>query len=158
MKKDTAKKPSAKAAAEDSPAKKTSSKTGAAKTSAKAAGAKIVSAAKGAGKGVAKAVKAVKAATALPAQAKTKTPPAPATIVVHHDAGWGNTLHLRGEGPGLSWDSGKLMCCVQSGEWVWVAPAAGTVCFKILLNDTTWSLGENLVAGPGETITVNPVF
>lgn len=93
-----------------------------------------------------------------PARLKLTVPKTPATVIVHYDAGWGNTLHLRGEGPGLSWDTGKPLCCVQSGEWVWVAPTVGTIVFKVLHNDKAWSLGENFVAGPGETVTVTPVF
>ena len=85
-------------------------------------------------------------------------PVSPATVVVRLDAGWGNVIHLRGEGPGLSWDSGAPLCCVKDNEWVWVAPAVGAVVFKVLRNDTDWSLGENHAASPGETVTVTPVF
>ena len=74
-----------------------------------------------------------------------KTVSAPATVVVRYDAGWGNALHLRGEGPGLSWDTGTPMCCVNGTEWVWVAPAAGTVVFKVLHNDSAWSLGTAMI-------------
>lgn len=99
------------------------------------------------------------AAEAKPATvAKSRARSGPATIVVRYDAGWGNTLHLRGEGPGLSWDIGAPLCCVKDSEWVWVAPAAGTVVFKVLHNDNAWSLGENIIAGPGETVTISPSF
>ena len=82
----------------------------------------------------------------------------PVTIVAKYDAGWGNSLTLRGEGPGLSWNTGAPMCCVNGAEWVWVAPAPGTVVFKVLYNDIAWSLGEDSIAGPGETATVSPKF
>ena len=128
----------------------------------------------------AKPAKAPKVAPAKPAPAKAKSvkaaapkktpatkPAAPAkaakvespvTVVVRHDAGWGNHLHLRGEGPGLDWDLGAPMCCVHGDEWVWVAPAPGAVTFKILHNDSHWSAGGNIVVKPGETVTLRPVF
>ena len=89
---------------------------------------------------------------------KLTKPTGPATIVVRYDAGWGNMLHLRGEGPGLSWDVGTPLCCVKDNEWVWVAPSAGTVIFKVLHNDNAWSLGENVIAAPGEIVTISPSF
>lgn len=82
----------------------------------------------------------------------------PATVIVKYDAGWGNSLTLRGEGPGLSWDAGTPLCCVNHAEWVWVAPTTGMIAFKVLLNDRAWSHGENIVAAPGKTVTVTPTF
>lgn len=82
----------------------------------------------------------------------------PVTVIVRHDAGWGNHLHLRGEGPGLCWESGSPLCCVQGDEWVWVAPASGAVTFKVLHNDTHWSAGDNIIVAAGETLTLRPVF
>jgi hypothetical protein len=152
MKKDSAKKPAA-TPAKPVPEKAPAKPAGRAKASMKAAVSKVTTGAK---KAVSKATASVKKrVTRKPAETTTG---APATIVVRHDAGWGNSVALRGEGPGLSWDSGTPMCCVNGVEWVWVAPAAGTVVFKVLHNDRAWALGENLVAAAGETVTVTPVF
>lgn len=152
------KKASAKKSAEETKEKIVSPKstgktTARAKASVKAAMTKVTAGAK---KAVSKAASAMKKPAAIKAMKEASG--APATIVVRHDAGWGNTLHLRGEGPGLSWDTGTPMCCVNGVEWVWVAPAAGAVTCKVLHNDRAWALGENLFAAPGETVTVTPVF
>lgn len=179
MKKDAAPKPAKKSAVvpEAAPVKKAAKPEGRAKASMKAAGTKVGKVATAAGNAVSKAAASLKkratgktlAAVTTPTvaepvpgkSAKTaakKTTGAPATIVIRHDAGWGNSIALRGEGPGLSWDIGTPMCCVNGVEWVWVAPTAGTVVFKVLHNDRAWALGENLVAASGETVTVTPVF
>lgn len=85
------------------------------------------------------------------------TPP-PATVVALHDAGWGNAVFIRGEGPGLSWEKGIPLVCAENNRWTWTAPIGGEVVFKVLLNDDRWSEGENLHVSPGETVTISPVF
>ena len=147
-------KPSAEPAKAAKPAAKKTAKTAAAKAPAKAAPAAAENA----------SVKKIAAPAKASAPAKAAAPKkgakleSPATIIVRHDAGWGNHLHLRGEGPGLSWDAGVPLCCVHGDEWVWVAPASGPVTFKVLHNDTRWATGENLTVLPGETVTIRPVF
>ncbi|RUQ28506.1 MAG: hypothetical protein EKK68_14470 [Candidatus Competibacteraceae bacterium] len=83
-------------------------------------------------------------------------------IVAKHDAGYGNNLYIRGEGAGLSWETGALMKNVENDVWVWTTneTAKGAISFKFLLNDSTehWSIGDNLSASTGETTTVIPYF
>ena len=97
-------------------------------------------------------------ATAAPKRSAKKTASAPAQVIVRHDAGWGNSLHLRGEGAGLSWETGQPLACTGPTEWVWNTAIDSPILFKVLLNDAAWAAGENLVLMPGETITVTPAF
>jgi hypothetical protein len=104
--------------------------------------------------------------------AKTKTAAAPAkktvsakpvgkkTIVIAKgDVGWGNSIYLRGQGGGLSWDVGVLMDCLKKDEWVWSCPAGdGAITFKFVRNDLHWALGKDQVAAAGETSISTPQF
>ena len=75
------------------------------------------------------------------------------------DIGFGNHLYVRGEGPGLSWDHGIAMDCVGAGLWtINVANAKLPVVFKFLVNDLSWSAGNDFVAEPGQSVTVEPTF
>ena len=108
-----------------------------------------------------KAVKTVKAAvkpTAAPAKKKTGEPPV-TFITAQIDIGFGNHLFLRGEGPGLSWDRGIAMDCTGAGLWTAsVKNAATPVVFKVLVNDLTWSNGNDFVVAPGQSVTITPGF
>ena len=99
--------------------------------------------------------------TAAPTKKKSvvSTEP-PATFVsAKIDIGFGNHLYIRGEGPGLSWDRGLAMDCVGAGLWtVTVKHAASPVVFKLLVNDLSWSTGEDFVAEPGQSLTITPAF
>lgn len=80
-------------------------------------------------------------------------------IIVKKDAGWGNSLYIRGNGAGLNWQNGVLLQCVDSDEWVWENKVAkGAVEFKILVNDQFWADGDNLIILAGETLTCSPTF
>ena len=110
----------------------------------------------------AKTTKPAVSAKAAKSAAPAKTG-APVTIIVaKHDAGYGNNLYIRGEGAGLSWETGALMKNVENDVWVWTTneTAKGAISFKFLLNDSTehWSIGDNLSASTGETTTVIPYF
>lgn len=88
-----------------------------------------------------------KTAPAKKKAAKTKV----TTIRSQLDIGWGNSLFIRGEGAGLSWDSGIRMDWVD-GEWVWsTTKTAKNIQYKLLINDDYWSAGENEEAAPGKT-------
>ena len=109
-----------------------------------------------------KTTKPAVSAKAAKSAAPAKTG-APVTIIVaKHDAGYGNNLYIRGEGAGLSWETGALMKNVENDVWVWTTneTAKGAISFKFLLNDSTehWSIGDNLSASTGETTTVIPYF
>ncbi|SDS37706.1 hypothetical protein [Opitutus sp. GAS368] len=106
----------------------------------------------------AKTIKAILAKKAAPAKKKTGEPPA-TFISAQIDIGFGNHLFLRGEGPGLSWDRGVAMDCTGAGLWTAsVKNAKAPVTFKVLVNDLSWSSGEDFVAAPGQSVTITPSF
>jgi hypothetical protein len=75
------------------------------------------------------------------------------------DVGFGNTLFIRGEGEGLSWDKGQPLSCVEGSTWIWLGQRAkDEVTFKLLVNDQLWCRGENIKVGPGRQVEVAPAF
>jgi len=51
--------------------------------------------------------------------------------------GIGNKLHIRGDGPGLSWDKGVPLQFVSIGKWRWeTSEATAPIAFKLYKNDT----------------------
>jgi len=122
--------------------------------------------AKAAEKPAAAPAKEAEKPAAAPAKA-TKKPAAsakaaaPVTIVVaKYDVGHGNSMFIRGEGPGLSWETGTAMENAGNDVWVWTTNAVseGVVSFKFLINDESWASGDNLTAQAGETTTYYPSF
>jgi hypothetical protein len=97
---------------------------------------------------------------AAPAPAKTQivTSAAPITIEAKIDVGFGNNLFVRGQGAGLSWERGIPLECVDSKTWRLTVPAKDTLQFKLLINDTVWAKGEDVVATPGKRVEVVPAF
>ena len=81
-------------------------------------------------------------------------------VVAKYDVGFGNSLYIRGEGAGLSWETGILMENVGNDVWVWTTSeiADEDLAFKFLVNDEIWSAGDNLSAAVGETTTLYPCF
>ena len=76
------------------------------------------------------------------------------------DIGFGNTLFIRGEGAkNLSWDKG-LALTFDEKEQAWCFRAFGNrpIEFKVLINDSHWSEGENFVLSPGGKQTFEPIF
>ncbi len=81
------------------------------------------------------------------------------TVVAQIDVGFGNTLYLRGDGPGLSWEKGVALDCVADDQWSLVlSETSRPIVFKFLVNDLTWSAGDDYVAQPGSTVKVTPSF
>jgi hypothetical protein len=81
------------------------------------------------------------------------------TITAKIDIGFGNTLFLRGEGPGLSWNHGVALDCVDDDKWSITLPGAHrVVIFKFLVNDLTWSAGSDYLVEPGSTSVFVPAF
>jgi hypothetical protein len=147
------KKTTPKSAVSPAPAKKTAAKPIAKPTS------KTVAAAPVAPPVVKPAAKKKKTPPAAPAVKPGTPAPVLTVITAHIDIGFGNALHLRGEGPGLSWHQGLPMQCVADDEWAITLPeSAQPVVFKFLVNDLTWSTGPDYVAAPGTAITLKPVF
>lgn len=99
--------------------------------------------------------------SAVPAPSAPKAPEGLAATVITAkiDVGFGNALYLRGEGPGLGWNRGLLLDNVGADEWtISILGAKQPVVFKLLLNDATWSTGEDFVAKPGSKVTITPEF
>lgn len=93
------------------------------------------------------------------AAATPKTPSeALTTIEVKLDVGFGNSLFLRGQGSGLTWDRGVLLDCVDGIVWRWSQKVSDPVTFKVLLNDQVWSAGSDLVVAPGQKVEISPCF
>jgi hypothetical protein len=81
------------------------------------------------------------------------------TITAKIDIGFGNVLYIRGDGAGLSWEKGKPLGSTAGDTWTIVLPwVEKSFEFKLLINDLTWSADPNFEAGPGDTVTVTPVF
>ncbi len=107
--------------------------------------------------------KAVKAAAAKKAPAKKvaakKAPVKKTTIIARVDVGFGNSLYLRGEGNGLSWNKGTPLENVGPYEWTFsTTQAKGDLSFKFLINDEKWAEGDNLTVAKGDTSISSPVF
>lgn len=109
---------------------------------------------------------APKPATKTTARKKAAPKPVPAaplpamtTITARIDVGFGNILFLRGEGPGLSWDRGVALECVEDDKWsITLSGATRPIIFKFLVNDLTWSTGSDYVVEPGSSTAFKPSF
>lgn len=85
--------------------------------------------------------------------------PVATVIQARIDIGFGNLLHIRGEGAGLSWDEGKRMDCVADDLWQITLPESSrTLVFKFLVNDLSWNTGPDYTVAGGTTITLTPEF
>ena len=80
------------------------------------------------------------------------------TIEAKIDVGFGNRLFLRGQGEGLSWDHGIPLECVDSQTWRLIVPAKDKLQFKLLINDSVWAKGEDVVVTPGKRVEIVPAF
>jgi hypothetical protein len=81
-------------------------------------------------------------------------------LVVTAYIGIGNRLFIRGEGPGLSWDSGVPLTFVSIGKWRWdTNDATSSVRFKLYKNDEAecTALGERSVE-PGAQLELTASF
>lgn len=98
--------------------------------------------------------------SAAPAKKKSAAAEPPVTFITAQiDIGFGNTLTLRGDGPGLSWDKGLPMDNVDASLWTTsIRNATKPIVFKVLVNDLTWSAGPDYVVEPGQSITIHPTF
>jgi len=150
-----AKKTTVKKAVKKVAAKKATKKVAAKKTATKKAPAK-----KAAKKVAAKKAPAKKVATKAPAKKKASTKKVVKTsLIARVDVGFGNSLYVRGEGAGLSWDKGVQLENVSPYEWTFSSTTAkGDITFKFLINDEIWAEGENITVAKGGTSISSPVF
>ncbi len=111
-------------------------------------------------KAPAKKAPAKKVATKKVAVKKTTAKKALNTnIVAYADVGFGNTLYIRGEGAGLSWEKGVAMKNTSAAEWAFATTkATGTITFKFLINDQIWAEGDDLTIKAGSKSISSPVF
>jgi len=109
---------------------------------------------------VAPAAKAAAAPAAKAAAAPAAKPVRkPTVIAARINIGFGNTLFVRGEGPGLSWDRGLAMDCLADDLWSVSLPGSGNgVVFKFLVNDLSWSAGSDFVVASGDSVELTPSF
>jgi hypothetical protein len=99
------------------------------------------------------------APVAKPAVAPAAAKPVKTIINARVDVGFGNTLVVRGEGPGLSWETGVAMTNVGADAWQLTLPESGRpYIFKFLVNDTRWSAGTDFTAVSGTSVTLTPEF
>jgi hypothetical protein len=137
------------------PAKKVAAKKAVKTASAKKTPAKKVAAKKVPAKKAVKKAAAAKAPAASPAKGKLEK----TTIVARVDVGFGNSLYLRGEGNGLSWDKGIPLENVGPYEWTFsTTKAKGDLTFKFLINDEIWAESDNITVPKGGTSISSPVF
>ncbi|MEX0326827.1 MAG: hypothetical protein AB3N33_12140 [Puniceicoccaceae bacterium] len=158
VKKTAAKKAAVKKVAKKAPAKKAATKK-VAKKVAKKAPAKKAAAKKVAKKAPAKKAAVKKVAKKAPAKKAARKQKIVTRVIAKVDAGFGNQIYIRGNSTGLTWDAGILMKNVSADEWVWESTVVTSeVEFKVLINDSVWSIGANGVVFPGATVVFEPVF
>lgn len=98
-------------------------------------------------------------APVAPIVKKTASKAIVTTIAARIDVGFGNTLYLRGEGPGLSWDKGVIMDCTGDDRWTLaLGESLRPIVFKFLVNDNVWSAGEDYTVKPGASAAFTPLF
>ena len=80
-------------------------------------------------------------------------------ITASIDVGFGNALYIRGEGAGLSWETGVLLECAKADCWSITLPETSKpIICKFLINDLTWSAGPDYTVVPGKKTVVTPTF
>jgi hypothetical protein len=100
------------------------------------------------------------AAPLAPATVPLASPsPLATTVAARIDVGLGNTVFIRGQGNGLSWERGEPLHCADSSTWLWTTTnVKDKAVFKLLLNDRVWAQGDDLTVEAGKRIEVVPVF
>jgi len=94
-------------------------------------------------------------------RAKPKGRSEPTPIRVHYDVGIGNRITVRGDTDPFRWDCG--IDAQNAAVDVWECqldrvPAGATFQFKPLINDATYSTGDNYVGTGGQTLDIYPAF
>lgn len=85
--------------------------------------------------------------------------PRPTVITAKIDIGFGNALFIRGEGAGLSWDRGLPMANLGHDTWqIELGESVRPVIFKFLVNDLSWSSGEDYALASGASEVLTPTF
>lgn len=80
-------------------------------------------------------------------------------VVVCYDVGFNNSISIRGNGAGLSWDKGIVLRNIAPDQWVWETNAPFKSCeFKVLINDMQYEIGENHTLVCDKCIEYTPIF
>ena len=96
---------------------------------------------------------------AAPKKAAPKKAASQTNIIARVDVGFGNTLYVRGEGAGLSWEKGTALKNITPYEWGFASKkGSGSVTFKFLINDILWAEGEDLTVAAGGKSVSSPTF
>ncbi len=83
----------------------------------------------------------------------------PAKVTVKYDVGFKNTLYIRGNGAGLSWEKGRVMRNTGTDTWVWESEAPVRECeFKVLINDQIYEEGANRRLMQVKVVQYSPTF
>ncbi len=99
------------------------------------------------------------AASAAPPSVVARPTSSRVTITAKVDVGFGNSLYVRGDGAGLSWNKGILLENVSSDTWsIVLSKVEKPIAFKFVMNDEVWCSGDDYLAAPGDTVTATPVF
>jgi hypothetical protein len=94
-------------------------------------------------------------------RAKPKGRSEPTPIRVHYDVGIGNRITVRGDADPFRWDCGIDAQNAAADVWEFQLeqiPAGATFHFKPLINDATYSVGDNYVGTGGQTLDIYPAF
>ena len=94
-------------------------------------------------------------------RAKPKAKLAITPIRVHYDVGVGNRITARGDTNPFRWDCGLEAQNTEADVWelqLEKVPAGQTFQFKPLINDATYSSGENYVGTGGQSLDIYPAF
>tara|TARA_B100001123_G_scaffold98312_1_gene113077 strand:- start:2470 stop:3954 length:1485 start_codon:yes stop_codon:yes gene_type:complete len=73
--------------------------------------------------------------------------------------GIGNKVHVRGEGPGLSWDQGVSMSFQEIGKWGWSpSDKSASLVVQLYRNDEEPDRNGKVELEPGEKVEITPIF
>jgi endonuclease/exonuclease/phosphatase family metal-dependent hydrolase len=76
----------------------------------------------------------------------------PTVVELEVDAGFGNTVFVRGDQAPLDWDEGWPALNTSASLWRFATTElSGTFEYKALRNDTDWSTGDNFIGSSGVT-------
>lgn len=106
------------------------------------------------------ATKAKAPAKSAPSVKKTAAASTVTRITAAIDVGFGNSLYLRGEGGGLSWEKGVLLDCVADDSWTisLTESSSKPIECKFLLNDVAWCVGNDYIVPVGSSVVLKPTF
>ncbi|MBU1899190.1 endonuclease/exonuclease/phosphatase family protein [Myxococcota bacterium] len=80
-------------------------------------------------------------------------------IRARFNAGFGHALSLRGEGGPLSWAAGLPLINVEAEVWaIALSELSQAFEYKLLLDDTAWQVGDDLIGVPCAINEASPIF